>query len=58
LHQHGNSKELAAAVLTLIENPAEARRMGETAREDVRQNHSRQKFADEIAKAYLDVMRG
>lgn len=58
LHQHGNSKELAEAVLTLIDNPEEARRMGETAREDVRQNHSRQKFADEIAKTYLDVMRG
>jgi glycosyltransferase involved in cell wall biosynthesis len=58
LHQHGNSKELAAAVLSLIDNPEEARRMGETAREDVRQNHSRQKFADEIAKTYLDMMRG
>jgi len=58
LHQHENSKELADAVLRLIDNPEEARRMGATAREHVLQSYSRQKFADEIAKAYLDVMRG
>ena len=58
LHQHGNSKDLAAAVLRLIENPEEARRMAEKAREHVLQNFSRQRFADEIAKTYRDVMRG
>ena len=58
LHQHGNSKELADALLRLIENPEEARRMGESAREIVMKNYSRQKFADEIAETYRDVMRG
>ena len=58
LHQHGNSKELADALLRLIDNPEDARRMGALAREHVLQNFSRQRFADEIAKAYLDVMRG
>jgi len=58
LHQHGNSKELADAVLRLIDNPEEARRIGASAREHVLQNYSRQKFADEIAETYLDVMRG
>jgi glycosyltransferase involved in cell wall biosynthesis len=57
LHQHGNSQELADALLRLIENPEDARRMGATARENVLQNFSRQKFADEIAQTYLDVMR-
>lgn len=58
LHRHGDSKELAVALLRLIENPEEARRMGSTAREYVLQNFSRQRFGDEIAKTYLDVMRG
>jgi glycosyltransferase involved in cell wall biosynthesis len=58
LHEHGNSKELADAVLRLMDNPEEARRIGASAREHVRQSYSRQKFADEIAKTYLDVMRG
>jgi glycosyltransferase involved in cell wall biosynthesis len=58
LHQHGNSKELANAVLRLIDNPEEARRIAASARENVLKNYSRQKFADEIAKVYLDVMRG
>jgi glycosyltransferase involved in cell wall biosynthesis len=58
LHQHGNSQELADALLRLMDNPEEARRMGASAREHVLQNYSRQKFTDEIAKTYLDVMRG
>jgi hypothetical protein len=32
--------------------------MGASAREHVLKNFSRQKFADEIAETYLDVMRG
>lgn len=58
IHQHGNSKELAGALLRLIDNPEEARRMGESAREIVIKNYSRQRFAGEIAETYLDVMRG
>jgi len=58
LHSHGNSQELADALLRLIDNPQDARRMGASAREHVLKNFSRQRFADEIAKTYRDVMRG
>ena len=57
MHQHGNSKELADALLRLMDNPEEARRIAASARENVLKNFSRQKFADEIAETYLDVMR-
>ncbi len=56
LHQHGDSKELADAVISLIEDPVKAHRIGEAGYENVRQNYSRQKFVDEIAKAYSDLM--
>lgn len=57
LHQHGNSEELAAAIIGLIEDPKKANQIGLTACEHVRLNYSRQKFVDEISKAYSDVMR-
>jgi glycosyltransferase involved in cell wall biosynthesis len=57
LHAHENSKELADAVLLLMEDPAQARCMGLTAREHVRQNYSRQRFASEIAATYLEDKR-
>jgi glycosyltransferase involved in cell wall biosynthesis len=56
LHQHGNSKELADAIMCLIEDPAKANQMGLTAREHVRLNYSRQTFSDEVLKAYSDLM--
>jgi glycosyltransferase involved in cell wall biosynthesis len=56
LHQHENSKELASAILTLIEDPEKARRFGLAAYEHVQLNYSRSKFSDEISKAYSDVM--
>jgi glycosyltransferase involved in cell wall biosynthesis len=56
LHQHENSKELASAIDSLIEDSEEASRLGLAAYEHVRQNYSRQKFADEMSKAYSDVM--
>lgn len=58
LHRHGNSRELADAVLSLLDSPEELGRIGRLACEHVRQNYSRQKFADEIARTYLDAMRG
>ena len=57
LHQRGNSKELADAISSLIENSDEANRIGQTAYEHVRERYSRQTFYDEISKAYSDVMR-
>ena len=49
----GTVKELADALLRLMDNPEEARRMGASAREHVLKNFSRQKFEDEIAETYL-----
>lgn len=57
LHQHGDSNELADAIISLIEDPEKASQFGLAGREHVRQNYSRQKFIDEISKAYSDVMR-
>lgn len=56
LHQHGNSKELAGAIMSLIEDPEKTKRLGLTACEHVEMNYSRQSFADEMSKAYSDVM--
>jgi glycosyltransferase involved in cell wall biosynthesis len=57
LNQHGDSKELAGIIISLIEDAATASRIGLAACEYVRQNHSREKFKSEISKAYLDAMR-
>jgi glycosyltransferase involved in cell wall biosynthesis len=56
LHQHENSQELADAIISLIEDPDKTLRFGLAAREHVQQNYSKSKFANEIAKAYSDVM--
>ncbi|MCU1248558.1 MAG: uncharacterized protein JWQ49_1587 [Edaphobacter sp.] len=57
LHQRGNSKELADAISSLIENSEEAKRIGQAAYEHVREQYSRQTFFYEISKAYSDVLR-
>jgi glycosyltransferase involved in cell wall biosynthesis len=57
LHQHGNSKELARAIISLIDNPEEAKRIGLAGYELVRNNYSPHKYIMEIAKAYSDAMR-
>lgn len=56
LHEHGNSKELADATISLIEDPEKTKRFGAAAAEHVRQNFSLQGFIDEISKVYSDVM--
>ncbi len=56
LHGHGNSKELAAATISLIEDPEKARRFGAAGAEHVRKNFSLQGFINEISKVYSDVM--
>jgi glycosyltransferase involved in cell wall biosynthesis len=58
LHRHGNSKELAGAIMSLIEDPEMANRLGQAAYENVQQNFSRQIFVNEISNAYSDVMSG
>ena len=57
LHQHGNSKELADKLKFLIENPEEAKKIGLAGYEHVRTSYSREKFVDEISRAYADLMR-
>jgi glycosyltransferase involved in cell wall biosynthesis len=57
LHQHGHSKELADAIISLIENPEEANRIAMAGYEHVRRNYSSQKFVNEISAAYSDVIR-
>ncbi|HEY6376682.1 MAG TPA: glycosyltransferase [Edaphobacter sp.] len=57
LHQHGNSKELADAIIELIDDPERANQLGLAGCEHVRQNYSGEKFVGEISKAYSDVMR-
>jgi glycosyltransferase involved in cell wall biosynthesis len=56
LHAHGNSKELADSIVSLIDNPERANQLGEAACEHVRRSYSRQKFVEEISRAYSDVM--
>jgi len=56
LHEHGNSKELAAAILSLIQDPEMANRLGMAGQEHVWQHYSRRTFVDEISNAYLNVM--
>ena len=58
LHQHGDSKELADAVMSLIEHPEMAKRLAQAGYEDVCRNFSPQTFVSEISNAYSDVMRG
>jgi glycosyltransferase involved in cell wall biosynthesis len=49
LHQHGNSQELAAAIIALIENPELLKNIGLTSREHVRLHYSRQRYADQMS---------
>jgi glycosyltransferase involved in cell wall biosynthesis len=58
LHQHGNSKELADALLSLIEDPEKANRFGAAGYERIQQNFSVHVFVDEISSVYSDVMCG
>ena len=55
LHQHENSDELASAIISLIENPDQAHRIGVAGYEYVKQNFSQQKFVHEISQAYTDL---
>ena len=57
LHQHGNDSELSDAIVRLIECPQEASRIGLTARDHIRKNYSREKFADEISTMYSEISR-
>jgi glycosyltransferase involved in cell wall biosynthesis len=55
LHQHGDSKGLAASIIALVEDPERARLIGRRACEHVRLYYSRHKFVEDISNAYADV---
>ena len=57
LHRHGDSKELAEEIMLLIERPEESACIGTAGYELVKLNYSRDKYAKEISKAYMDAMR-
>ena len=57
LHEHGDSTELAAILVSLIEDRDKTRRMGLAACDHVRKNYARAKYVDEMSAAYSDVMR-
>jgi glycosyltransferase involved in cell wall biosynthesis len=56
LHQHGNSQELAEAIMTLIESPEKTKRMGLAAYEEVKKNYARDTYIENISKAYLEAI--
>jgi glycosyltransferase involved in cell wall biosynthesis len=56
LHQHGNSQELADAIMTLIENPEQTKRMGLAAYEEVKKNYARDTYIENMSNAYHDVI--
>jgi glycosyltransferase involved in cell wall biosynthesis len=56
LHRHRDSKGLADAIIALIEDPALTKRIGNSAYEHVKADYSRQRFVDDISKAYADLM--
>lgn len=56
LHREGDSDELASALLKLIENPEEVKRIGESAYQHVRKNFSREKFVVDIARSYEEIL--
>ena len=57
LHRHGDSKELAEILTSLLENRDKTRQMGLAACEHVRQHYALAKYVDEMSAAYTDVMR-
>jgi glycosyltransferase involved in cell wall biosynthesis len=57
LHRHGDSEELADAIVALIEDPDGAKNLGLSARQHVQQHYSREGFVEDISRAYLDVVQ-
>lgn len=56
LHKHGDSRELAGILISMLENPEKTKAMGLAACEHVRQTYALPKYIDEMTAAYSDVM--
>jgi glycosyltransferase involved in cell wall biosynthesis len=55
LHRPGDSSELARAILTLVENPDEAARIGEAAYRGASAKCSLQRFIEEMSQVYSEI---
>jgi glycosyltransferase involved in cell wall biosynthesis len=56
LHEHENSQELAERIMSLIDNPEAARRLGMAGYEYVLRHFSREAFDREITAVYSEMM--
>lgn len=56
LHPHGDSLQLADAIISLIADPKARRKMGQAAYEEVKKNYARDTYIENISKAYRDVI--
>ena len=57
LYPHGDAAALAGHLRTLLSNPVEARRLGESSREHVRRHFSRERFGQELFALYQRFAR-
>ena len=56
LHEHENSQELAERILSLIDNPEAAKKLGMSGYEHVLRHYSREAFDREMTASYSEVM--
>jgi glycosyltransferase involved in cell wall biosynthesis len=57
LHAHQNSEELAEAILTCIEDPEVAKKVGDAAREHCRSTYNSSVFAANVTKIYDEFLQ-
>jgi glycosyltransferase involved in cell wall biosynthesis len=57
LHRHGDSKQLADMILSLMSEPGVAERLGSAGYEHVRESFSRQAFSRQLTETYLELVR-
>jgi glycosyltransferase involved in cell wall biosynthesis len=57
LHEHGNSRQLADAIVTCVEDPKLAKQIGEAAREHCRRTYNSRVFTKNIVQIYHEFLR-
>lgn len=58
LHDHEDDEQLAARILALLRDEEYAVRLGETARETVKKDWSRERFAEDMKNLYRKILVG
>ncbi len=58
LHEHEDDEQLAAHILALLQDEERAARLGETARETVQKDWSRERFAEDMKNLYRKILGG